>query len=277
MNKRAIRERIEWFFDLVTPTRIVKAEVTYLAPNSRLQGKKIIITGGNRGLGFSMARKFTQEGAQVLIAGRDVVSLKQSANEIGCDFLSLDVNDVSSFSSFMEKSDKLLGGVNVLVNNAGVSLHEGDISNVTENSFNIQLNTNLRGGYFLSKEFLKVYERDKRQKGSILFMSSERGRYVDDIPYGLTKAAINSLVEGLSIARREANIRINALAPGITATKMTGHNIDNLNAPTYSTGRVYLPEEVAEIACFLISDAAGCVSGQTIYCDNGYSVNSYKK
>ena len=72
------------------------------------------------------------------------------------------------------------------------------------------------------------------------------------------------------------NIRINAIAPGITTTEMTGKSNDNLYSANYSTGRYYLPEEVAEIACFLISDAAGCLSGQIIVCNNGKSIN-YRK
>ena len=99
---------------------------------------------------------------------------------------------------------------------------------------------------------------------------------MDDLPYGIIKAAINSLTQGLSKLLIQNNIRINAIAPGITATDMTGRSKDDLFAQHYSTGRYYLPEEVAEIASFLISDAAGCLSGQIIVCNNGKSIN-YRK
>ena len=106
-----------------------------------------------------------------------------------------------------------------------------------------------------------------------MFLSSERGQHVDDLPYGIIKAAINSLTQGLAKMLINSDIRINAVAPGITATSMTNRTVDDLYEENYSTGRCYLPEEVAEIACFLISDAAGCLSGQILVCNNGKSLN----
>lgn len=73
-----------------------------------------------------------------------------------------------------------------------------------------------------------------------------------------------------------SNIRINAIAPGITTTDMTGITKDDIYADDYSTSRYYLPEEVAEVACFLVSDASSCLSGQIIICNNGDSIN-YRK
>ena len=274
MNKRVIRKRIEWFFRLFIPNKVVKADISYLSPNNRLLGKKIIITGGNKGIGYAMARKFVAEGASVLICGRDEDSLKIVGRELSCPYLVLDVLNTEEFPEFINKADKILGGANVLVNNAGISLHEGDISHVSEQGFDNQINTNLKGCYFLSKAFLADFE--KRKSGGILFVSSERGRYVDDIPYGLTKAAINSLVQGLAFTNSSKHIKINAVAPGVTATKLTGRSEDNLYS-SKGIGRIYLSDEVAEVACFLISDVSNCISGQIIYCDNGNSVNSYKR
>lgn len=276
MNKKVIKERVEWFFSLFVPKKVLRTDIYYLSPNQRLSGKKIIITGGGHGLGYAMAKKFKLEGAEVLITGRNEEILKKSSDEIGCSYVVLDITQTDCFTQFIQNAEKILGGINVLVNNAGISLHEGDIQNVTEDSFDKQIDTNLKGGYFLSKLFIK-YLQENKQVGNILFLSSERGQYADDIPYGLTKAAINSLTRGLAMAYRKQNIRVNAVAPGITATSMTGHTEDTLYMKNYSTGRCYLPEEVAEVACFLISDASGCLSGQILYCDNGFSNNSYKK
>ena len=276
-KKSIIRGRIEWFFSLFIPKNVLRADIHLLEPNQRLTGKKIIITGGGHGIGFAMAKKFKSEGADVLITGRNEEVLIKSAKELGCAYMVLDITNTREFDSFIKLADQKLGGVNVLVNNAGVSLHEGNILNVTEETFDTQINTNLRGGYFLSKHFIKFINENQRNDGNILFLSSERGQYADDIPYGLTKAAINSLTKGLAMFLRRDNIRVNAVAPGITATSMTGYTKDNLYMQNYSTGRCYLPEEIAEVACFLISDAAGCLSGQVLYCDNGFSNNSYKK
>jgi len=256
------------------PNKIVYANISYLSPDKRLTGKKIIITGGTRGLGFAMAQKFVSEGASVLIAGRNETMLREKAEFLHCKYLQVDIEDVSSLPSFLEKADQLLNGIDCIVNNAGVSLHEGNIRNVTVDKFNVQVNTNLRGSYFLAQHFIKLLEEEGRENGNILFVSSERGFYVDDLPYGLTKAAINSLTQGLANRVAENGIRVNAIAPGVTASDMTGFSSEGDLYCSYNiTERVYLPEEVAEVACFLLSDASKCLSGQILICNEGKSAN----
>lgn len=274
--KSKINRLIKIILDAFHQTHYLTAQITYLQPNKRLAGKKIIITGGGSGLGREMASKFMSEGADVLITGRNENKLKQTADELRCKYICFDVSKIEQIPSFIENAAKELGGIDCLVNNAGISLHEGNIRNVSENGYDNQFDINLKGGYFLSQQFIKYFEENNLLSGSILFLSSERGQYVDDIPYGLIKASINSLTQGLSKTLIKSNIRVNAVAPGITATEMTGKTEDNLYSKTYSTGRFYLPGEVAEVACFLLSDAAGCLSGQILVCNNGFSVNSYK-
>lgn len=255
-------------------TKPTIANISYLQPNNLLAGKKILITGGGRGLGFSMAKKFIAEGAEVLIAGRSENTLKVSAEEIGCKYLTLDVTKPESFKEFMIKANEILGGVNCIVNNAGISLHESTFFDVTPDTFNAQVDTNLKGCFFLTQEFIKLH-KGRQYPLNVLFTSSETGDTMDFRPYGFTKAAVNSMVQGLAYLFRKDNIRINAVAPGITVSDMTGVASDgNLAAEYYASGRYYLPEEVAETACFLLSDASGCVSGQIITCNNAQTVNS---
>lgn len=256
------------------PAKHISANISYLQPDRRLDGKKVIITGGGRGLGFAMAKKFTAEGAEVLIVGRSEKTLKASAEQFGCKYLTLDVSKPEKFAEFMQKADEMLGGVNALVNNAGISLHERTFFEVTPQSFDAQVDTNLKGCFFLTQEFIKLIQ-SRNQGGNVLFVSSETGDTMDFRPYGFTKAAVNSMVQGLAYLFRKDGIRINAVAPGITASDMTGVASDgNLTAGEYATGRFYLPEEVAETACFLISDASGCVSGQIITCNNAQTINA---
>ena len=122
----------------------VVANISYLSPDARLSGKKIIVTGGGRGLGASMAAKFVSEGASVLIAGRNVESLQKISNQLGCKYLQIDMQDVSSFDTFIATADGMLDGVDCLVNNAGISLHEQTFFDVTPESFDAQIGTNLR-------------------------------------------------------------------------------------------------------------------------------------
>lgn len=255
------------------PQYDVKAEIHYLSPSNKLSGKKIIVTGGGKGLGAAMATKFVSEGAAVLISGRNEETLKKKAEQIGCKYLTLDVQDTNSFDKFIHDADRILGGVDSLVNNAGISLHEPTFFDVTPETFDAQIATNLRGGFFLTQSFTKLLLHEKR-KGNVLFISSETGETVDIRPYGFTKAAINSMVQGLACLFVKDGIRVNAVAPGITASDMTGLKADgNLYLECNSINRVYLPEEVAETACFLLSDVSGCISGQVIVCNNGRTIN----
>lgn len=272
--KSFLARGIDYIFNGI-PNITVSANISYLSPNQRLHGKKIIITGGGKGLGLSMAKKFISEGAIVLIAGRNEETLMKTAKDLNCKYLTLDVQDINSFDKFIYDAYSLLGKIDCLVNNAGVSLHEGNFRNVSEEQFNTQVNTNLRGSYFLAQKFVKLYEENNQDNGKLLFISSERGITVDDIPYGLTKVAINSLVQGLATKLISKGIRVNAIAPGVTVSDMTGYkSMENLYLPYNITKRVYLPEEVAEIACFLLSDAANILNGQILVCNEGKTINS---
>ena len=256
------------------PTVSVSANITYTSPDNKLKGKNIVITGGGRGLGLAMAKKFISEGAKILISGRNEETLRKVSEELGCQYIVYDVCDAEKAEDFMKSVDRMLGGVNVLVNNAGISLHEWVIDAVTVDKFDRQINTNLRGGYFLTKYFVEIL-KDNNRTGNVLFMSSERGEQTDDIPYGLTKAAINSFVKGIAPEIIKYGIRINAVAPGITASDMTGWDANgNLYYRGNPNNRIYLPEEVAEVAAFLVSDISSCVSGQIIVCNDGKTGNS---
>ena len=255
----------------------VTANISYLNPNGRLKGKRIVVTGGSRGIGKAIAHRLIDEGAKVIITGRNKESLKKCSVELGCKYMFLDMLDISSFDSFIENAESELGGLDCLVNNAGVSLHENTFFDVTEETFDVQVNTNFKGPLFLTQAFLKKL-RSNNCLGNVLFISSETGITMDIRPYGYTKAAINSMVQGLAYVLAKDNIRINAIAPGITATEMTGFSAEeNLYCQSNMNDRVYLPEEVAETACFLLSDVSGCISGQIIACNNGRSINSRLK
>lgn len=256
------------------PVKNITAEIVVSAPHQSLKGKKIIVTGGGRGLGFTMSKRFVEEGAKVLIAGRNEETLKASSEIIGCKYLQLNVQDTESFQLFFDKADEMLGGVNCLVNNAGISLHEKTFFDVTPETFDSQFATNLKGGFFMAQRFIQLLEKERRQ-GTLLFMSSETGNTADIRPYGLTKVALNSLVKGLASMYASKGIRVNAIAPGITTSDMTGFKANaNLLLKSNATERVYLPEEVAECACFLLSDVSGCVSGEILTCNNGKTINS---
>ena len=253
----------------------IYAKISYLSPNNQLKGKKIIITGGGRGLGVAMAKKFVSEGAEVLIAGRNEDTLKKSAAEIHCQYLTLDVQDTSSFKAFIDKADQMLGGVNCLVNNAGISLHEDGFLAVSPKQFDAQIDTNLKGGFFLTQAFIEKCSGNKVEvTKNVLFTSSETSMTVDERPYGLTKAALNSLLQGLAYRYVNEGYRINAVAPGVTISDMVGGDANGDLRYGNITHRYYLPEEVAEVASFLLSDASNCLNGQILVCNEGKTINA---
>ena len=163
--------------------------------------------------------------------------------------------------------------IDSIVCNAGISLHEGEILNVSIEQFEKQVKVNLESVYFLIKEFIK-YKGDNDI--NILCISSERGFQRDDLPYGLTKAAVNSLVGGITKRYYKKGVRINGIAPGITTSDLTKKSKDDiLTLERVTPGRYILGEEIAEVACFLLSDASKCISGEVIPCDAGEYICSY--
>lgn len=258
----------------------VTAQITQKTPNELFKNKRILITGGGDGLGFYIAKKCIDEGSEVIIVGRNEEKLKKAKKILGnkTNYIKFDVQNAYETKKIMDEVYEKFGKVDCLVNNAGISLHEMEIRNVTIEGFDKQVNTNLRGSYFLAQAYLNKMEERNEMDGNIIFISSERGAQCDDIPYGLTKVAINSLTEGLSRRYYKKGIRINAVAPGITASNMTSiEKNSNLYCDYNASARYFIPEEVAEVVAFLISDYSKCISGEVIYCDAGNHLNPWFK
>lgn len=277
--KKLIRRAAKFILES-SPEKHVIVEVAQINYGGILKEKKIVVTGGGRGIGFEMARKFLSEGARVVIAGRKEETLKKAVAELGsnCQYLVFDMTEFISAKKFLEQARNLMGGLNCLVCNAGISLHEGNIKNVTLDGWDQTFNTNLKGSYFLAQAYLELIEHDKTDKSSLLFISSETGNQCYDIPYGLTKVAINSLTGALSRRRYQDGVRVNAIAPGVTLSDMTKEYAEASDGNMYrscASGRIFRPEEVAEVACFLLSDASMCVSGQIIHCNAGNHLKTF--
>ena len=241
-------------------------------------GKSFIVTGGSSGIGYEIANKIIQYGGTVLITGRNEGKLNVASTKLGknCYSLVFDSSNIDNCDVFIENAHKILNGdVDGLICNAGVSLHEKNIFHVSIEGYKKQFATNLDGYYFLVQAYLKAM--DKRNSHNVLMISSERGIQCDDVPYGLTKAAINSLVKGLNRRFYSSGVRVNAIAPGVTLSEMNPEKIsrDNMYTDRISSNRYFLPEEIAEVAAFSLSDAAKCISGEVIACDAGNYLDSY--
>ncbi len=245
------------------------------------EGRNCIVTGGSSGIGFEIAKKWTICGGRVLITGRNEEKLNLAREKLGqnCYSRLFDHSEIDKCKELCAEAHSIFGGdVDSLVCNAGISLHEKDIFHVDIEGYRKQFATNLDGYYFMTKAFLDgVVGRNGNKEYSVLMISSERGLQCDDVPYGLTKAAINSLVRGLNRRLYTNGVRINAIAPGITLSEMNPGRIsrENLYIDRISSHRYFLPEEIAETAIFLLSDASKCISGEVIACDAGNYLDSY--
>ena len=249
---------------------IVKVEVAQKRPDESLKNRKYIITGGGSGLGLAIAKALSNCESQVIITGRNKEKLEKAASAIGNNASTIvcDMQNVNDVIKMIDTCFDKYGHIDGLINNAGISLHEWDFLKVTEDGFDAQIETNLRGSYFAAQEYTRKALESKKE-GNILFISSESGTMCDDLPYGLTKRAIDSLTEALSYKYYQEGIRVNAIAPGVTATEMTKKDP---KADLYTkniSGRIFVPEEVAETAVFLLSDNSKCISGQIIHTNGG--------
>ena len=211
--KKYIKNAIRYIFKDHKPT-IVNVEVVQKTNRDMFKGKNILITGGSRGLGFYMAKKLKEDGAKIIITGRNKENLEKAQNELGknIEIQQIDMSSIDECPEFMEKLFSKYGHIDCLINNAGISMHEGDLENVDKEKFERQISTNLEGAYFLAKEYIKNI-KERELNGNIIFISSERGAQCDYLPYGLTKVALNSLTEGLSRKYYKDGIRVNAVAP----------------------------------------------------------------
>lgn len=280
MELGAYLKRVARYIIKGVPEYYTKVEVKESMPTAQLKGKNIIVTGAGSGLGYYIAKRCIAEGARVLITGRNEDKLKKVVAELGtcCCCCVFDSSNVEGMNDFIIHAQRMFNGEKIhgLVSNAGISLHEGNFRNVTEEGWDSQMNINLKGNYFFVKTFIEYLESLEDKSGNIVVITSERSRRSDDIPYGLTKTASNSFIECIASKVINEGIRVNGVAPGVTASDMTGVDRNkNMYAEWQPSNRFFLPEEVAEVVNFLLSDISNCISGEIIACDQGRYISHW--
>lgn len=275
MNINVVKRALRYIFRGI-PVKTVKVDIYQVQYNGLLKGKKIVITGGGHGIGRNIVEKCLAEGAEILIVGSNEDKLRKTAYELGgISYIAYDLEDVNNLDRLYSQIIDVLGRIDCLVCNAGISLHEGNLLKVTHEQFEKQIRINLESVYFLTQITIKN-RVDKQQLINIICISSERGFQCDDLPYGLSKAALNSFVKGVTKRFYRENVRINGIAPGVTTSDLTKKtNEDDLLLERVVSGRYFLGEEIAEVTCFLLSDATKCISGEVIACDAGEYISSY--
>lgn len=244
-----------------------------------LHNKVALITGGASGIGLGIARQFIALGAKVAITGRDSGKFHAAQMELGsnCLMVQNDVTDKDSLPMLIQKIEKELGSLDVLVNNAGIH-HKTPSIDVTDADFQAVLDTNLNSVFALTREVLKAMV--PRRKGSIINISSMTALY--GLPYvaaySSSKTGLLGLTRTLAAEFSHSGVRINAIAPGFIETEMLANVMQKdpkrkkkvlERTPAQRLGT---PDEIGYAACFLASDASQFITGICLPVDGGNSI-----
>ena len=243
----------------------------------KLDNKIAVITGGNSGMGLSMAREFAKQGASVAIFGRSADTLESATAEIGGDTLAVqgDVTSVADLDRLFESTVQKFGKIDVLITNAGVA-RPAPVDEVDEDAFDFLSDINFKGAFFTVQRALPHLN----DPASIVLTSSIANR--TEMPgmavYGATKAAVRSLPRTLSAELLPRGIRVNALSPGAIETPIWGRTglqqeelaqmASNIGSQI-PIGRFGTPDEMAKAALFLASDDSSYVVGTELVADGG--------
>ena len=247
-----------------------------------LANKIAIVTGGNQGIGFAIAKGLAMAGARIVIANRRVAEGQQAAEiikEEGYDAIAI-ATDVSDRSSVERMVSEVIGKyqkIDILVNNAGVILRKSP-EEISEEEWNYIFDINLKGMFFCCQ--LVGKEMIKRKKGKIINVSSNvsevamPGRAI----YSVSKAGVAHLTRALALEWATHNINLNALGPGPTITDINKKYFDehpeDLQARIVSIplARIGQPMDHVGAAIFLASDASDFITGQNLLVDGGSTI-----
>ena len=232
-----------------------------------LQNKTAIVTGGNSGIGYAIAKKFVESGAKVVILARNPEKTKKAAEDLQCEYIIADVTDTERLIDMVQQyiQDK---HIDILVNSAGVLDKEPMLAK-TPQGYDTVMNTNLKAAYFMCQTIAN-HMLAKGIKGHILNISSSSSKRPGWGPYQLSKHGLNAMTEGFAMRLAPNGITVNGIAPGITATPMQDGNLVE-GSLTYDNPmrRAQAPEEIANLAVFMVSDLGNSIIGDTVLMTGG--------
>ncbi|MEO4052479.1 3-oxoacyl-ACP reductase FabG [Solibacillus sp. CAU 1738] len=239
----------------------------------RLQGKVAMITGAANGIGLASVKRFTEEGARVVMVDYDDKTGQQVAQTFGeqVKFYAVDVSNRQQVQEMVEDVVASFGQIDILVNNAGIT-RDAMLVKMTEEDFNHVLQINLNG-VFNCTQTVVPYMIEKGT-GKIISTSSVSGVYgnVGQTNYAATKAAIVGMTKSWAKELGRKGICVNAVAPGFTATNMVEKMPDKVKeqmSSIISLQRLGKPEDIANAYLFLASDESNYITGHVLHVDGG--------
>jgi NAD(P)-dependent dehydrogenase (short-subunit alcohol dehydrogenase family) len=248
----------------------------------RLSGKTVIVTGGTMGIGEAIVQRCADEGARVVVVARNAERGERLVSAVGADrvsFVGGDVTDPAVADAAVQAAGTFGGGADVLVNNAAIDF-TSDLLQTDGEDVRRVFETNFFGAFWMLTRVAQELKR--RGGGSIVNVSSRLASIgvPSMVVYGASKGALLALTRGAAVELAPHDIRVNAVAPGLTATPLFDAWIGEHDDPaafaaqvarTIPQGRFGTPEEVAAAVAYLAADESAHVTGASIPIDGGYT------
>lgn len=249
--------------------------------NLSLENKVALVTGASRGIGEAIAIGLAESGADLVIASRKIADLEKVASKIKalgrkCMPVAAHVGRIDETKNLVEKAVGEFGRIDILVNNAATNPSMSPAMDIDDRAWDSIMNLNLKGLFFLSQAVARVMK--EKGGGKIINVSSVAGITPDILPvYSISKAGVIMATKVMAQQWAIFNIRVNAIAPGLTKTKFSEalwKNQDILNVAMSRTplGRPADPEEMVGAVIYLSSDASSYVTGQILAIDGGITI-----
>jgi meso-butanediol dehydrogenase/(S,S)-butanediol dehydrogenase/diacetyl reductase len=249
----------------------------------RLDGKAALVTGATSGIGLAIAERFAEEGARLLLTGRNQDSGMQLAKKLDAAFVAGDVTVPGLADDLVQETAKRFGRIDILINNAGI-VHRGTVLETSDDDFARIMAVNVEAVFRFSRAAVRrmIAQFDKDGRGGAIVNIASDWAFVagrGEFAYCTSKGAVVQMTRALAIDHARQGVRVNAVAPGDVETPMLLSGIAHRgrsaaeglreNGAAIPMGRVGQPSEIAAAVVFLASDEASFITGTTLLADGG--------